>query len=329
MLSLLLLLSLLLPKAAHAQTAEDRETARRMFEEGKARRDAGDVKGALRSFEAAEALVHAPTTKLALARAHLALGHLVEARDAAVSITQIPVAARESQPFTDARASATKLATELDERIPSLTITLRGARPEALSIDGVPIPQAAWGVPRRINPGAHVASARSGGEEVRAEVSLAERENKSLVLDVPEPKRRAVTESPAPPVSSVSSVSLVSPVSPPPPAPKPEEKKPLGPVFWTAAGLGVVGLAAGAVAGAISLSEKSRADETCREGLCPPTAHEALDASRSWATISTIGFAAGGVGIGVAALSFALRPTRTSNVAVFIAPDRTGLVGGF
>jgi hypothetical protein len=155
-----LVLGGLVPRLATAQTAEDRETARRTFDEGKARRDAGDAAGALESFRAADAIMNAPTTKLAVARAYLTLGKLVEAREAALKVAQIPVAPNESQPFQDARVSAAHLAGELAGRIPSLEVSIQGEQPEALTIDGVAIPREAWTAPRRVNPGKHVVAAR-------------------------------------------------------------------------------------------------------------------------------------------------------------------------
>src|SRR5688500_18605512 len=104
---------LLSTASAAAQTPEDRESARRLFDEGKTRRDRGDRNGAFEAFRAADALMNVPTTRLAVARAHLALGRLVEARESALSVAQIAVASNEPQPFSDARASAAKLASEL------------------------------------------------------------------------------------------------------------------------------------------------------------------------------------------------------------------------
>ena len=223
--------------AARAQTPEDRESARRLFDDGKSRRDRGDAAGALESFRAADALMHVPTTKLAVARAYLALGTLVEARDAALAVAQIPVAASgEPAPFTDARAAAARLAAEIAERIPSIAITLDGAPPDSLSIDGVVVPHEAWGAPRRVNPGKHTVVAKRGPREVTGQVVVAERDSASITLET-----SALAGGPAP-----------EPLREAPPPPPPPALRPLGPLFWIGAGVGAAGLAVGTVAGAIS-----------------------------------------------------------------------------
>jgi hypothetical protein len=300
-------------RVASAQTAEDRETARRLFEQGKTRRDAGDAKGALESFRAADALMNVPTTKLAVARAYVALGRLVEARDAAVAVAYIKETPSEPQPFVDARASASQLAAELAEKIPSLTITLQGPRPHTLTIDGEPVPPDAWGSPRRLNPGKHAVVARRGAREVKAEVVVVERRSETLTLDMPQQ-----AEGPGP----------RGPSSPPPAA---SRERPLGPLVWIGGGLAAAGLATGVVAGILSMSNKSDADALCRDGKCPPPAHGSLDAAGTWATVSTIGFAAAGAGLALGAVGFAIRPgpAKQGSTAVLVRPGGAAIAGSF
>ena len=57
------------PTLASAQSEADKDTARKLFDEGKTRRDRGDIAGALESFKGADAVMNVPTTKLAVARA--------------------------------------------------------------------------------------------------------------------------------------------------------------------------------------------------------------------------------------------------------------------
>ena len=69
-------------RAAAAQsTAVDRETARALMREGRELRDSGDLASALKQFEAANGIMHVPTTELEVARTQAALGLLVEALD--------------------------------------------------------------------------------------------------------------------------------------------------------------------------------------------------------------------------------------------------------
>jgi hypothetical protein len=318
-----LLLALLLaasaplaPRPAYAQTPEDRETARRLFEDGKSRRDSGDAAGALERFRAADALMNVPTTKLAVARAYLALGKLVEARDAALAVTRLPVASNEPEPFTDARAAAAQLASEIAGRIPSVAIAIRGDAPDSLSIDGENVPREAWSEPRRVNPGKHAVVAKLGAGEVTQDFTVAEGGSASITLDTRALHARSAAAAPRPALITASASS-----------------RPLGTLFWIGAGVSAAGLATGAIAGGISLSNKSSADSFCRNDMCPPAAYSSLDAASTWATVSTAGFVVAGAGAVLAIVALVLRPpaadaTRPA-AALLVRPGGAGLMGSF
>lgn len=315
---------------AFAQTAEERETARQQFEDGKKKRDSGDKEGALASFKAADALMNVPTTKLAVARAYLALGRLVEARDAAFRVSQIPVEKKEPQPFADARAASAKLADELAKRIPQVTLNIIGVPSDDeadVTIDGVAVPPAALGAPRKVNPGKHqiVAKLKERDEgNVKQEITIAEKEEKKVDIDLTElgkkPKR-------------VAAVAPTEPKTAPttePPAPPAERKT--SPLVWIGGGLAIAGAGVGTAFGLMSMSDKATADESCREGKCPPQAHDALDSANQNALISTIGFAAAGVGVGVAVVGLFLSKSpksQTARITPFVSASSAGLYGSF
>lgn len=113
---------------AHAAMAEpttaEKETARGHMAEGRARRAESDLRGALASFLAADAIMHVPTTALEVARTQSSLGQLVEARETVRRILRRPVRADDPPPFAEARANAERLDREIAARIPSIR-TLR------------------------------------------------------------------------------------------------------------------------------------------------------------------------------------------------------------
>jgi len=311
------------------ESAQERVIESQQFDDGKKKRDAGDKEGALASFKAADALMNVPTTKLALARAYLALGRLVEARDAAFRVSQIPVDKKEPQPFADARAAAAKLAEELAKRIPSVTFNAIGvpADDEAnISIDGVTVPAAALSAARKVNPGKHEIVAKLKGRDegsVRQEFSIAEKEEKKIDLDLTELGKKPKK---APPV--VATTPATTTTEPPPVAP---EKK-TSPLVWIGGGLAIVGAGVGTAFGLMSMSDKATADESCRDGKCPPQAHDALDSANQNALISTIGFAAAGVGVGVAVVGFFLSKSpksKTAKMTPFVPASGAGLYGSF
>jgi len=329
--------TLLASPPSFAQTAAERETARTLFEEGKVRRDKGDKEGALESFKAADALVSVPTTKLAVARAYLALGKLVDARDAAVQVANIPVAKKEPQPFTDARAAAAKLANDLQGRIPSITFDVVGAPQDApddvqVEVDGVAVPAAALVAPRKVNPGKHtvVAKLKERDGQVQQDVTVEEKATKPVTLDVTEiakkPKKSAVVATAPPPEKNPATTE----------PPNEEKKKGISPLVWIGGGVAIVGAAAGTVFGLMSMSDKESADQYCRDGKCPPPGHDAADSAKSEALISTISFAVAGVGAGVAIVGlFLSRSSKPSdktghvNVSPYVSYGAAGFTGSF
>lgn len=319
---LVAVLVLAVSPSALAQSAADKESARLAFEQGKTKRSKGDWAGALEAFKAADAIMRVPTTKLAIARASLALGKLVDARDAALAVALIPVEPREAKAFTDARRSAAELARELEPRVPTMTIELVGAPSTdetEVTVDGVAVPKIAIRTPRRVDPGKHVLVASLRGGEVTAEIDIAENDKRSVALDVTELAKRPL------PGLVVEKVAPERPAEPPPKSGK-------SPLLWVGLGVAVIGAGVGATAGLLSMSHKSDVDAQCRDGKCPPAAYDALDEAKSWATISTVGFAAAGAGVVLAGIGLFIK-TDASNKSARVAPLVTaggaGLQGSF
>ena len=92
------------PLAAHAAepSASDRDTARALVIDGRAKLAAKDHEGAYKAFKAAHAIMGVPTTGLDLAKAEEALGLLVEARTTALDVTRM-APSRRSPRHTRAR----------------------------------------------------------------------------------------------------------------------------------------------------------------------------------------------------------------------------------
>src|SRR5262245_59359639 len=115
---------------AHAQpTAAERDSARNLMEQGDTKRDKGDLQGALKAFEAADAIMRVPTTGLEVARVQVELGKLVEARETLGRLLRIPIRPNEPAPFLGARRAAEQLANELSARIPTMTVAVTNVEP--------------------------------------------------------------------------------------------------------------------------------------------------------------------------------------------------------
>ncbi|HSN96738.1 MAG TPA: hypothetical protein VLS89_00525 [Candidatus Nanopelagicales bacterium] len=166
-------------------TAGDRERARALLFDGREKLEAGDIEAAVRSFQAAHAIMGVPTTGLDLAKGLVALGKLIDARALALEVTRMPPAPDEPKAFIKARDAAAALAEDLNARIPALVITVKetpGARPQVL-VDGTAVPAEALGLPWKVNPGEHIiAVAAAGFRAERRAVTVKEAESLAVEL---------------------------------------------------------------------------------------------------------------------------------------------------
>jgi hypothetical protein len=319
----------LLSSPAWAQpTAADRETARSLLIDGRAKMSTDDFQGAEKAFRAAHAIMNVPTTGLDLARALVAQGQLVEGRDTALTVSRMPPGRDEPWVFTKARESAKALAESLSSRIPSLVIRIEGPDPGSpveVRVDGVPIVASALGLPRKVDPGQRKVIARAPGFH---------------------PEERVVT------VAEGAAVPLEISLRPLPAAPEPASaptapptsasKAPLWP--WIVGGAGV----AVATVGAAFLVDHAAAQTTiaddCPRGVCDPARYRradvaALEARRNRSGVAGIALTAAGgaaAAVGVVGLvALRSRPERGSAGAVRVSalPSADGLgvriEGGF
>ncbi len=315
---------------AGGPSAADKETARTLMEEGRELRDKKDLRGALDRFQRADGIMHVPTTGYELARVQVALGMLVEARDTLARVLRSPNPS-EPAPFRAARKSAQELDDSLAGRVPGITIVVKNAPADdtpTVTVDDVEVPSAVIGAPRRVNPGHHVVVAKVTNGNGRAEVDVREGETKevpiTLVITAPPP---SATPPPAPETAETN--------EPPPP---PEEHHRSHTLTYIGFGLGIVGVGVGAVTGALTLSAKSNLTSECNANShCPPSAYSDLDKANTFATVSTIAFIAGGVGVAVGVVSLFIGGGSSSSepkpqaarVTPWIGPGSAGLRGTF
>ncbi len=298
-------LVLVIAPVASAQTASDRETARSLMDEGFARREKGDHRGALERFEAADSLMHVPTTGLETARERVALGMLIEARELLSAVARYPTRAGEPAPFGEARMHAQRLDDEIGARIPQLRIVLRGAEgPAAVTVDGAEVPAATLITPRRVNPGTHTVVARAAGRERREQITMRERETKEILLDLTLGTSPALaTPPPLAPASSPSSS---------PPADKGDAAAgaPAGTphiLFWAGIATAGAGVLVGTVTGVMSLSAVSSAKSGCIDAKqCPPATYDDIDRARTLGNVSTVSFVLAGGGVALAVVGYFL-----------------------
>jgi hypothetical protein len=320
-LALALSIFLLAPSAFAAPTAAERESARRLMDDGKHRTKAGDLAGALEAYQKAHDLMHVPSTGIALARTQVDLGHLVEARDVALEVTRMAKEPGEPPVFEHARKAARELEASLKPRIPLLTINVKGGPVTAVTVDGAEVSPSLVGSPIAVNPGKRSVTVKNAdGVEARGEVTLAEKETKELSLVLAAPKGDEPTK------------VVTGPVAPPPRPVEDEggHRTPLAnALVYGGFGVAVLGLGVGGATGFLASSKASDVKAQCENNICDPAAKSDLDSAKSMATISTIGFAVGGAGLVAGAIGLFLPKDHTTTTAVWVGPGSVGLAGAF
>jgi hypothetical protein len=257
--------------------------------DGRAKRDAGDLRGALRAFQAADALMHVPTTAFEVAKTESLLGMLIEAREDALQIARSQPKPGETAPFGDARAAAQKLADEIEPRIPSIRLVVKNVEGMTVSVDDVALPAVTIGLPRRLDPGTHIIIARLGLTERRVSVEVLEREAKEVPIDMNDTPTVTLPPTTLPPAQTSNASSSAS-------------RGPWLAASVTALAVGGVGLVVGAITGAVSLSQTSTIKSQCQpNGACPSMLSDgsitlsAIGSARALANVSNVGFIAGGI----------------------------------
>lgn len=280
----------------------DKETARRLLDEGDALFAKGDFEGALEKYRAADDIMGVPTTATEVGKTLEKLGRLVEARDAYLRIVRYPKQEDEPAVFRKARKTADAKAAALAERVGTLTVrvSLGGERRSevALTIDGTAINAAAIGHGISVDPGTRsVKLSAAGYLPVEEEVTLDEGGEETLEIRL--------------------DVDPDAPDEPPPPKPKggvgPGTQEAGFPVFATIGfAVGGAGLILGGVTGGLALSEEGGLADACTgEKLCPQESQSDIDRANLFANLSNVGFAVGAAGaiFGVVALFTLDAPT--------------------
>jgi hypothetical protein len=270
-----------LPAAAE-EDAATRAAARKLAEDGVAALQAGDSAKAVDKLDKAFRTLRAPSIALWSGRALIKHGQLIEAAERLLEATRLPVSG-DAAVQEQAKADAEKELEQLRPRIPNLVIRVEGAADASVSLDGKAVPASLLGEDRPVNPGSHQLVAQRGAERQAQSVSLVEGERKEVRLRFD----AAATAPPAPAPETAPAVSRTQ-------RPQSGGSRTLA---FVALGVGGAGLVLGGVTGALALSKKSSLDddtEHCLNDQCEYAVEGDVNSLRTFRTVSTIGFIAGG-----------------------------------
>ena len=162
-----------------------------------------------------------------------------------------------------------------------------------MKVDGGALTRDQWAVPFPIDPGKHTLSFAAPGRQPHDQSVLVDASGTVAVVVEPLQPETA-TPAASPPATAL-----------PPPAPQ-DATAPLTPtaggdrtLAWIVSGVGVAALGVGGGFGLRALALRNQADPECPNKQCSPHGKSLIDAASTAATVATIGFAVGAVGLGV------------------------------
>jgi hypothetical protein len=329
--------------------AETKSAARALTEEGLSLFDSGNFAGAVDKLSRADDLVRLPTTGLALARAYVQVGKLVEASEKLLAVTRITLDTSASPAQRKALDAAERERKELAARIAMLEVALEPDVPTAtVTIDGKPLARALLGAKRPTNPGERLIEVTTSGGVVARKILLVEGGTERIVV-TPAPipvlpsnpttaESAPTTTAPTSAVTTPPNASVAGPRPTPrllptrPPSPSPEAPRSstmtvLGGVFL---GIGGAGLATSAALGILTMNSVSELEACTPDPTC--TLEDQLDILDRATKQQTGTFLALGLGAAVAAtgaIVLVLRPSSTSTTSttasLLVGPASAGL----
>jgi len=326
---------------AGAQTKEQKAGARAAANAGGDAFDAGKYAEAADLFERAERLMHAPPHLLYAARAHVKLGHLVEARELYLTLTRENLPGSAPRVFRDAQQMGEKELAEVEPRIPYVSVVVQGGA-GATSVhvvrNGEPVPAELLGVPTPVNPGDYSYQALADGMESTATtIKLREGVRETVLLTLRAipgyVKPAAQGSTPAAAGGPTASGSLTT--TPPSDSGTSGGGRPL--LVGSIAGFGVA--VAGGVIGTLfllksndTLNESEAAFQRCNAAkTCPEGSDKAIEIAgidsdgNTQRGIAIAGYVTGGVGLAAGITLLILDQNRSTSVAS--RPHVTPLVG--
>lgn len=310
------MLSLALALPVYAQGGGNKAAAEALFVEGRNLMAAERFDEACPKFEASQELDPGLGTILNLAECYEKTGKTASAW----------AQYREAIPLARAAGSeerehlAQERAKLLQDRLSTLTIRTTGGD-AALSVrrDGAPVQRAQLGTPIPVDPGEHLIEATAEGKRpwsTKVEVGA-----DAAKVEVEIPTLEAATDGVGPATGDVTLDSGATPASG-------SSQRMLGLILG---GVGVVGLGAGTYFGITAGSKWDDAKAGCNDFpyACNHAALEARDSASSNATLSTIGFIAGGALLATGAILYFTASSGETKTAIGVGPGSAFVKGTF
>lgn len=279
--------------------ADDKQTAKDLFEQGLSKMEAKRYDEACPAIEKSLTLDPYPGTLFTLAECEALRGHAASALrryDEYLALyATLPKAKQIKQGTREKEARAKKA--DLERTVARVTLTLPAGAPSGVTVtnDGAPVPAERLGAEILFDPGDHVISVQAPGAPASEQrVTLSKGEKREIVLEL-----RAPAKASAP-------TATASATAPPPVTEGPSGQRIAA---YVTGGLGVAGLIAGGVTGGLMLAQKGAIDAGCTDAgdgvaVCDAKGVAAGNDAKMFGTIATVGLIAGVASAGVAVVLF-------------------------
>jgi len=208
---------------------------------------------------------------------------------------------------------ATQRATALEAKLAHLTIKVDpanekdGTNKTDVSRDGSTVSAVSWGVPLPVDSGMHTVEATGAGKKSFKTTVKVTKDGENVEVTVPKLEPDGTAAAPVAP--------KVDPTPPPKPATPPPPKKEGGSgqktIGMVLGGVGVAGIAVGAITGLMAIGKNNDAKDACpNDGPCGNRAAvDAADSASTLGLVSTIGFIAGGALLATGGVLFLTAPS--------------------
>lgn len=335
--SILLALCGLYPANARAAdddaSATETATARALAQDGLKLAKGGQCEEAVDKLDRAEKLKHSAIVLSHLGECYISLGKLVQGTEALRKVLREPMPPDPSPALKDAYERAQTLVQETKPKIAGLTINMTGAKDVKLTVtvDGVELPSTVVGVELPSDPGEHTVEASAPGYlKVKAKTKLGQGEKGKVSLELKrDPNAVAAEKTAVAAAAAQPAQQQQGPVPESAPAAatsgEPAAAKSSSQKTWAylSYGLGAVGLGAGIIFGRSAMQDKDQLANSCPNNVCPPEEQDRLDSAKTKGTVSTIGFAVGGVGVALGTVLLLTSSSSSSSGAATPAKQRS------
>jgi len=285
--------------AVAQETSADVAAARTLGSEGVKLADQGKCDEAIDKLTRAEKLHHAPMLLARLGECQVAVGKIVEGTENLQRVVREEAGSNAPSAVLAAKMRAQKVLESAKPKVAKLVVQVTGpAKTDSIvvKIDGDVISSAYLGVARPTDPGDHTLDISAPGyKSTTKKVTLGPggSESVSVALEIDPNAKTDDGKGSGNADKGSGGDNGGGNVEPPPPSGI--SGKTIGAI--TALSIGGVGLVLGGVFGVMAMSKKSTLDGQCTAKACPPGSQSMIDSANTFATVSTIGFIVGGVGI--------------------------------